>query len=233
MKRLGPAGLLDLGLRTGPYKKQKEGRPALSLRALKKAPHGIDLGPLRPCLDTRLCTKDKKIRLAPECLVAELSAVRTQIATFAAEGSLVPQESTPEAARDGVPFLLIGRRHLRSNNSWMHNSERLMRGKDRCTMLLHPEDGEAHGFADGGQVTIVSRVGELTCAVEWSDEIMPGVVSVPHGWGHQRKGVKLQVAVNQPGVSVNDLTDELAVDAVCGTSVLNGVPVWLKAVDDA
>jgi anaerobic selenocysteine-containing dehydrogenase len=165
--------------------------------------------------------------------VAELSAVRTQIATFAAEGSLVPQESTPEAARDGVPFLLIGRRHLRSNNSWMHNSERLMRGKDRCTMLLHPEDGEAHGFADGGQVTIVSRVGELTCAVEWSDEIMPGVVSVPHGWGHQRKGVKLQVAVNQPGVSVNDLTDELAVDAVCGTSVLNGVPVWLKAVDDA
>ncbi len=126
----------------------------------------------------------------------------------------------------GDPTLvLIGRRHLRSNNSWMHNSERLVRGKPRCTLLMHPADATRRGLADGATARLTSRAGSVDVPVELSDELMEGVVSLPHGWGHARTGVQLRTAALHPGVSANDVTDHLAVDALSGNAALNGVPV--------
>ena len=128
---------------------------------------------------------------------------------------------------------LVGRRHVRSNNSWLHNSERLMKGRDRCTALLNPVDAARAGVAQGAQVTLRSRTGEITLSAELTDDIMPGVVSVPHGFGHARDGVQLRVASEYAGVSVNDLTDELLLDTLTGNAVLNGVPVELSLAGDA
>jgi anaerobic selenocysteine-containing dehydrogenase len=128
----------------------------------------------------------------------------------------------------GDSLLLIGRRQLRSNNSWMHNCHRLVRGKQRCTLLMHPEDAVRLGLEDGRIVAIRSRVGRIEAPLELSDEIMPGVVSLPHGWGHDRQGTRLSVAGQHPGASANDITDEQQVDPLIGTAVLNGVPVLIE-----
>jgi anaerobic selenocysteine-containing dehydrogenase len=121
--------------------------------------------------------------------------------------------------------MLIGRRELRSNNSWMHNSERLMRGKDRCTLLMHPTDAAVRALVAQQSVTVASRVGQVTLPLEISDEVMPGVVSMPHGWGHDRAGVRLRVAQRRAGVSINDLTDEVFLDDLTGNAAFSGVPV--------
>lgn len=126
---------------------------------------------------------------------------------------------------------LIGRRQLRSNNSWMHNSYRLVKGRDRCTMLLHPSDGSRLGIEDGQLARVTSRVGSLNIKVELSDEIMPGVVSIPHGWGHNREGISMQVAAQHAGQSLNDLTDEHRIDLLTGNAAFNGVPVEVIAVE--
>jgi anaerobic selenocysteine-containing dehydrogenase len=120
---------------------------------------------------------------------------------------------------------LIGRRELRSNNSWMHNSERLVKGRDKCTLLMNPLDASRRGLGNGQRVRVRSRVGAVEAAVEVSDEMRPGVVSLPHGWGHGREGTSLRVASRVAGVSVNDLTDDLRVDPLSGNAALNGVPV--------
>ncbi len=122
---------------------------------------------------------------------------------------------------------LIGRRHVRSNNSWMHNSYRLVKGKPRHQLLVHPDDVDRLGLACGGRATLRSRVGEVVVDVKASDEMMPGTVSLPHGWGHHRKGARLSVAAEHAGVSANDVTDEQFLDALCGNAALNGVPVEL------
>ena len=122
-------------------------------------------------------------------------------------------------------MVLIGRRHARSNNSWMHNAPRLMRGKDRCTLLMHPEDAERLGVAGAARVTVTSRVGTITAPLELTDAIMPGVVSLPHGWGHGRDGVRLETASSRPGVSANDVTDPALIDVLSGNAAVNGVPV--------
>ncbi|MFY0642814.1 MAG: molybdopterin oxidoreductase family protein, partial [Bermanella sp.] len=123
--------------------------------------------------------------------------------------------------------LLIGRRHVRSNNSWMHNSQRLVKGKSRCTMLIHPEHAQALNIVEGQMVQVTSRVGQVEIAAEISDEIMSGVVSIPHGWGHNRKGTGQTIADANSGVSVNDLTDDHMIDALSGNAAVNGVPVTL------
>ena len=123
---------------------------------------------------------------------------------------------------------LVGRRELRSNNSWMHNCERLVKGRERCTLLMHPADAEARGLADGQRVRVATRAGSVRAPLEVSDDMRPGVVSLPHGWGHERPGTRLRVASARPGVSFNDLSDETLVDALCGTSRLNGVPVQVE-----
>ncbi|MEC9023513.1 MAG: molybdopterin dinucleotide binding domain-containing protein, partial [Pseudomonadota bacterium] len=126
--------------------------------------------------------------------------------------------------------VLIGRRHIKTNNSWLHNSPRMVKGNNRCTLQLHPDDGAKYGITDGDEVSVTSRVGRLTIEAEITDAIMPGVVSIPHGWGHNKKGIKLSVASQHPGVNTNILTDDLQVDELSGNAVLNGVPVELEKV---
>ena len=131
---------------------------------------------------------------------------------------------------DNQEILLIGRRHVRSNNSWLHNSYRLVKGKSRCTLMLHPETAAQHGIEDGQDVRVTSRVGSVVIAAEVTDELMPGVVSIPHGFGHGRKGVKQKIAQAHAGVSVNDLTDDTLIDQLSGNAAVNGVPVQLEAL---
>ncbi len=207
MNAAPPATLLDFGLRMGPYGKQ-----GMSLDTLKANPHGVDLGPLQPRLPERLFTEDKRIHLAPNVFVQDLQRVQ---ATF-------------YAGADGNghgDLALIGRRDLRSNNSWMHNSHRLVRGKDRCTVIMHPDDAAARGLTDGQRVQVASRVGCIVLPLAVSDDIMPGVVSIPHGWGHDRPGIGLRVAAQHPGASYNDLSDQDLLDELTGNAALSGVPV--------
>jgi anaerobic selenocysteine-containing dehydrogenase len=185
----------------------------LTLAEVEAHPHGMDFGPLQPGrLPERLHTPDKRIRCLPEAIPAELERFAAGLA---------------EAAPDTL--LLIGRRHLRSNNSWLHNSRRLLKGPERCTLMIHPADAEARGIADGQPVTITSRVGEVTAPAEVTDSVMPGTVSLPHGWGHGRDGVQLSVARTRPGVSLNDLTDRQRIDPLSGNAALNGLPVTVLA----
>ncbi len=151
--------------------------------------------------------------LAPEVLVKDIERVKTRLL---------------ESGMDHAPhdLLLIGRRHLRSNNSWMHNSERLVKGRARCTLLMSPNDATARSIVDGQQVKVCSRTGSLEVPVEISDEMMPGVISIPHGWGHNRAGIQMSVAEQHAGASINDLTDDQSIDALCGTAAFNGT--WVS-----
>lgn len=221
MAAVGPRGLLDLALRSGRYGAGflPWGR-GLSLRRLERAPHGVDLGPLEPGLPGRLRTRDRRIDLVPELFAADLprlEARRAELEEGAGDGSLV----------------LIGRRHVRSNNSWMHNAPRLMKGKERCTLLVHPADAARLGIDGGGEpvrVAVTSRTGRIEVTAEVSDEVMPGVVSLPHGWGHDRPGIRLATAAAHPGASANDLTDPERVDRLSGNAALSGVPVELEVL---
>ena len=188
----------------------------LTLDQVKKSRGGIDLGPLQPCLPERLFTEDKLVDLAPEVIVKDLDRL----------GTLLEEDDSEEE------FLLIGRRQLRSNNSWLHNSKRLMGGKNRCTLLMHPEDVAGCNVEDGDTVVVSSRVGSVEIPVEATDAMMPGVVSIPHGFGHGRKGVKLDIASKSAGVSINDLTDEMHLDALTGNAGFSGVPVVVKPLGE-
>ena len=218
MKRfLGPERILDLGLRFGPYgARLNPFSKGLTLRKVKKAVHGIDLGPLKPCLPGRLRTADKCIELAPEVLVKDVARVKARLLDAA------PQRSNGH-------LLLIGRRQLRSNNSWMHNSERLVKGKPQCTMLMNPDDAARRQLVNGQKALVRSKVGLIVVPVEVSKEMMLGVVSIPHGWGHDRAGNQILVAQLHAGESINDLTDNLAIDSVCGTAAFNGTLVTVDA----
>ena len=201
-----PADLIELGLSMGPYAEQ-----GVTLQALRDNPSGIDLGPLQPLLPERLLTPEKRINCASPQPLQDLARVRSHFDELAGqeEGSL----------------LLIGRRHVRSNNSWMHNHHRLMKGKSRCTLMMHPTDMRERQIEDGQPVTVTSRVGSLQVAVEASDAVMRGVVSLPHGFGHNRNGVRMTIAQRHAGVSCNDLTDEQFLDGLSGNAAVNGVPV--------
>jgi anaerobic selenocysteine-containing dehydrogenase len=221
LKRLGPEGLLDLGLRAGPYGLRARGlRKGLSLSALRSAPHGVDLGPLKPCLPRRLFTPGKRLQLAPAPFVGDVQRLREAF-----------PEDKPTTAEGEL--LLIGRRHLRDNNSWMHNVPMLMSGKPRCTLMMHPEDARALGLGEGDEATITSRVGQVTAPVSVTDEVMRGVVSLPHGYGHRRQGVRLSVATQHAGVSLNDLTDDGRVDELSGNAAFSGVPVRVTRASPA
>lgn len=224
-QRLSPEALLDLALRFGPYgskgskfyKSQAWGKDGLKLQTLRQAPHGIDLGPLQACLPFRLFTKDKKIRLAPEILMKDLQRVNKT--WFNGQASI----------KDDFDMLLIGRRHLRSNNSWMHNSYRLVKGKNRCTLLIHPQDAAKKGIANEEWVKVSSAKGSVKIQAELSEAMMKGVVSIPHGWGHHREGIQWETATQFAGVSINDLTDEQLLDELSGNVAFSGVPVKVEA----
>lgn len=213
-QRLRPDQLVDLGLRLGPYGALKSQR--LSLRKLKRHPHGIDLGPLQACLPERLFTADKRIHCAIPELITDVQRAREQL-----------------LAGTTTPLQLIGRRHLRSNNSWMHNAERLVKGKEHCLLMIHPEDAAALGLSEAAPACLHSRVGEIEVSLQLTTEMMRGVVSLPHGWGHAREGVSLRVARAHAGVSLNDLTDELLLDVPSGNAALSGLPVRLSAISQA
>jgi anaerobic selenocysteine-containing dehydrogenase len=186
-----------------------------TMRALRAKPEGVDLGPLRPTMPERLQTKDKLIHLAPDLVMADLARLRSAIA------------AQLDGGQSNGSLLLIGRRHQRDNNSWMHQSERLTRGKPRHQLLMNPEDLDAHGLTDGSRVRVASRVGEVTTEVRATDDMMRGVVSLPHGFGHQGAGMRLSKSTKVVGVSCNDITDPELMD-VSGNAALNGVPVTVS-----
>ena len=208
--------LLDVALRTGAYGDHFGARPGgLSLDRLLAAPHGVDLGPLQPRLPGLLQTPSGTVELAAEPIVADVARLRAAL------------------GREQHDLVLVGRRHLRSNNSWMHNVPALVKGRDRCTLQVHPVDAARLALTDGGDAHVASVAGTLSARVEVTDRVMPGVVSLPHGWGHGVAGTRMTVAAGHPGVNSNVLTDEFVLDRLSGNSVLNGIPVQVKAGDSA
>ncbi|WP_060885303.1 molybdopterin oxidoreductase family protein [Streptomyces caniscabiei] len=207
----GPERRLDMMLRLGPYGEGFGANPdGLTLAKLLAHPHGIDLGPLKPRLPQPLKTVSGRIELLPGPIVDDLPRLRTAL----------------RERPDGL--VLIGRRHLRSNNSWLHNIPALTGGTNRCTLHIHPDDADRLGLADGDAVRIKGAGGEVTAPAEVTDVVRQGVVSLPHGWGHDRPGTRMSHAAVDPGVNVNQLLDGSLLDPLSGNAVLNGIPVELS-----
>jgi anaerobic selenocysteine-containing dehydrogenase len=209
--KMTPEITLNYLLQNGPYKEV-----CSSLKSLKEYPHGIDFGPLKPCIPERLFTHDKKVDLAPEIFIKDLIRLKNKL------------NASHKNVNGRYPFHLIGRRHLRSNNSWMHNSQRLIKGKERCTLLMHSDDAQLLKLINGQTVTVSSNVGSVKITLEITDNMMPGVVSIPHGWGHSAPGIKMAIAQKHAGVSLNDLTDETQIDRLTGNANFSGTLVNIK-----
>ena len=206
---------LDLRLRTGWQGDLFGAKPGgISLAKLSEHPHGVDLGPMVERYPGRLKTESGRFDLAPPQLLEDWKRVCSRL----------------EEPVDRDQLLLIGRRHVRSNNSWMHNVATLVNGRSRCTLLMHPDDASRLGLADGSDSEVRSRVGKLRVAVETSEAMMPGVVSLPHGWGHDVDGIRMDVAAAHAGVPSNVLTDDQLMDVASGNAVLNGIPVDVSPV---
>ncbi len=204
----GPARLLDFQIRSGPWGEGYGGDPdGLTLEKLAALPDGIDLGPMVPRLDEVLATSSGRIELSPEYILGDVPRLEASLGE--AEQGLV----------------LVSRRHVRSNNSWMHNAPSLMTGRDRCTLLVHPDDAAERGLEDGARVRVRSEAGALEVPVEVSDEMRRGVVCLPHGFGHDKPGTRLGVASERPGVCSNVLAPGESVDVPSGNAVVNGFPV--------
>ena len=209
--RRGPERMLDFMLRTGPFGEGFGVNPdGTSLDDLLARPHGRDFGALVPRIPEILRTPSGSVELAPDVFVEDLGRLARAVAEL-----------------EDRSMVLVGRRHLRSNNSWMHNIKVLVKGRPRCTLQVHPDDAVEWGLVDGGAVTVTSRVGSVTAPVEVTDAIRPGVVSLPHGWGHGVPGTTMRVAAEHAGVNSNVLSDDRALDPLSGTAVLNGIPVQL------
>ncbi|WP_404367804.1 molybdopterin-dependent oxidoreductase [Marinobacter sp.] len=248
-KKMGPDPLLDLMLRSGPYgtdvrslrplvqpafdllvdvlpakhplrnlarlspldRRWQDLPKGFSLATLKDNPSGMDLGPLRPCMPERLFTRDGRVNLAPRRYLQDLDRLHARL-------------EKPASSE----LMLIGRRHVRSNNSWMHNSQRLVKGRERCTLMIHPKDASRCGLTDADSAQVTSDAGQIVLPVEITEDLMPGVVSIPHGWGHTRQGTRQAVAEAHAGASINDVIRDDQVDPLSGTSVLNGQSVTIK-----
>jgi anaerobic selenocysteine-containing dehydrogenase len=210
--RRGPERALDVMLRTGPYGDGFGTDPdGLSLAVLEAHPHGVDLGPLRPRIPEVLRTESGCIELAPEPIVADVERLRETL------------------TRDAEGLVLVGRRDLRSNNSWMHNLDVLVKGKPRCTLHIHPDDAQPRALAHGDPARVESATGTVVVPVEVTDAVMPGVVSLPHGWGHDVEGVELAVAAAHAGVNSNVLSSTAVLDPLSGNAILNGIQVEVTA----
>jgi anaerobic selenocysteine-containing dehydrogenase len=208
----GPERILDLTLRTGPFgDRYGENPDGLTQEKLKAQPNGINFGPMVPRVPDVLGTADKKIRLAPQYLLDDLPRLAARL-------DRAPDE-----------LVLVSRRHLRSNNSWLHNVGPLMKGRDRCTLLMHTDDATKHGVVTGDVVTVTSAGGHIDVPVEVTGAIKPGVVSMPHGWGHGKPGTRMSVANNSPGVNTNVLSPPNFIDEPSGNGALNGIPVTVTA----
>ncbi|WP_256358296.1 molybdopterin oxidoreductase family protein [Bacillus sp. sid0103] len=211
--RKGPERLLDFYLRVGPYGEHFGRNPGgLSLTILEKHPHGMDLGALQPRIPAILQTPSGKIELAAPILTKDVERLRQTLDS------------------KGDTILLVGRRDLRSNNSWLHNLPVLVKGEDRCKLMIHSSDAESFGLLQGDKALVKSRTGKIEVPVEITDDIMPGTVSLPHGWGHNLSGTRLGVASQHDGVNVNLLTDEQWIDPISGNAVFNGVPIIIEKI---
>jgi len=210
LPRLGNAWIINKQLKQGPYYKSD----GLDMKKLKQNPHGIDLGPLQPCLPNRLFSVDKTIDLAPQACVDDLQRLKADML-----------DKQAHHTKTELDMLLIGRRDPRTNNSWFHNSHRMVKGKPRCLALIHPQDAINRNILDGETVRVKSRVGAIEILVSITDDMMPGVISIPHGWGHDMNGVQMSVATAHAGVNTNILTDDYFIDALSGNAALNGVRV--------
>jgi anaerobic selenocysteine-containing dehydrogenase len=221
----GPQRLLDIALRSGPYGDQFGRQPGgLNLATLAQTPGGIDLGPLQPRLPELLRTPSGAVELAPPELLADMA--RARAALEPAPGHAAPAEATPTGP--AAPLMIIGRREVRSNNSWMHNLPTLSKGAERCTLLMHPDDAALRGLAAGSLVRVHNGHGSVQAPLVCTDELMPGVVSLPHGWGHDLSGAQLRVAARRPGANLNALLDDAARDPLSGNAVLSGEAVWVE-----
>jgi anaerobic selenocysteine-containing dehydrogenase len=206
----GPQRMLDFAIRSGPWgDRYGEDPDGLTLAKLAAEPNGIDRGALEPRLPEVLGTPSGRVELAPAHIVADLPRLRARL------------------ARRDRGLVLVSRRHLRSNNSWMHNVASLMTGRERCTLLVHPDDAAAAGLVDGGAARVASSAGSVVAPVEVSDEMRPGVVCLPHGWGHDKPGARLGVASARPGVCNNVLAPGELVDVPSGNAIVNGIPVTI------
>jgi len=209
MHKVTPEMILDMELKKGAY-----GEQGMSLQKLIDNPHGIDIGPLMPCIEKRIKTATGKVNLLPQLYVDDLPRLNAVMV---------------QPARDeNYPFDLIGRRLVKSHNTWTQNSDRLVKGKNPCTLEVHPEDAKVLGITKGQLVIVSSMVGEVKIEAIITDDIQQGVVSMPQGWGHNQQGTNMSVAATQPGVSMNDLTDASRVDTLTGNAALNGTPVAIK-----
>lgn len=207
-----PEMILDMELKSGPY-----GDQGMSLQMLKDNPHGVDLGPLKTSLTERLLTADGKINLIPQLYVDDLPRLQAVM--------------EQPAKNSDYPFELIGRRLTKSHNTWTQNSARLIKGRNSCTLEVHPEDAKALGITKGQLLNVSSNVGQINIEAEITDDIQQGVVCMPQGWGHNQKDTQMNVAATQPGVSINDLTDANRVDLLTGNAALNGTPVAIKIAE--
>ncbi len=209
----GPERILDFTLRTGPFGDWYGQNPdGVTLEKLKAQPNGINFGPMIPQVPDVLGTTDRKIRLAPQYLLDDLPRLSARL------------------DREPDELVLVSRRHLRSNNSWLHNVGPLMKGKDRCTLLMHDSDAKRREVATGDLVTVTSSGGHIDVPVEVTDAIMRGVVSMPHGWGHGKEGTRMAVANGSPGVNTNVLSPPTFIDEPSGNGALNGIPVTVTPV---
>ncbi len=204
-----PKMMLDFMLKYSTYKKEIP-----SIDALQKHPHGIDFGALKPCLTQRLFTADKKINLAPKVFVDDVPRLKKMLKSSTKNNSF--------------PFYLLGRRQLRTNNSWMHNSEILIKGKNRCTLFINTKDAEKLGLKNQENVTVTSKASSVKIPIEITDNIQQGVVSIPHGFGHHRKGIKMSLAQKNAGVSINDLTLDSNIDSLTGNADFSGTRVQIS-----
>jgi len=211
LQKITPEMILDVELKKGPY-----GDQGMSLQKLIDNPHGIDLGPLMPCIEDRIKTAEGKIELLPQLYLDDLPRLNAVMEN--------------PARNKNYPFDLIGRRLVKSHNTWTQNSERLIKGKNPCTLEIHPEDAKALGISKGQRVKVNSLVGEIEIETVITDDIQQGVVCMPQGWGHNQIGTKMSVAAKQPGVSINDVTDSDRVDMLTGNAALNGTPVSISVL---
>jgi anaerobic selenocysteine-containing dehydrogenase len=214
--RRGPERVLDFMIRTGPYGDGFGADPGrLTLDVLEASPHGIDLGPLQVRIPEVLRTPSGKIECAPEALVRDVRRLNRAVARLSEPDTMV----------------LVGRRDLRSNNSWMHNLNVLVKGKERCTLHVHPDDAARLQLRHGGAARVASRTATVEIPIEVTDAVMRGVVSMPHGWGHDVAGAELGVAAKHAGVNSNLLGDGELIDPLSGNAVLNGIPVRVEPVE--
>ena len=200
--------ILDMTLKASSYKD-------LSLQKLLENPHGIDLGPLQPCAQQRIKTIDGKIQLAPQLFLDDLPRLK---------------EFNKQQPSD-YPFKMIGRRLARSHNTWTHNSYRLIKGKNQVTLQINPQDAKALNIENGETVRVSSNTGEVQIQAELDQNIMPGVVSIPQGWGHNHKNTRMNTAAKQPGISINSLTDDARIDELTGNAAFNGTPVSVHKIE--